>query len=65
MKEPISNIKDGYNLLHIVILLRQPAEADRPENGWFEFVIPDLDSSASVVDMSFLNRNAGKAGYIL
>jgi hypothetical protein len=35
------------------------------EYGWFDFVIPDLDSSATVVDMSFLNAGiAGNTGYI-
>lgn len=35
------------------------------EYGWFDFVIPDLDSSATVVDMSFLNSEiAGSSGYI-
>ena len=35
------------------------------EHGWFDFVIPDLDSSATVVDMSFLNQgSAGASGYI-
>ncbi|HUX96789.1 MAG TPA: hypothetical protein VMV47_13730 [Bacteroidales bacterium] len=35
------------------------------EYGWFEFVIPDLDSSATVVDMSFLNSEiAGSSGFI-
>jgi hypothetical protein len=33
--------------------------------GWFDFVIPDLDTSATVVDMSFLNSEiAGSSGYI-
>jgi hypothetical protein len=30
------------------------------EYGWFDFVIPDLDSTGNAIDMSFLN--AGKAG---
>jgi hypothetical protein len=35
------------------------------EYGWFEFVIPDLDSTANVVDMSFLNSGiAGSSGHI-
>lgn len=35
------------------------------EYGWFDFVIPDLDSSATVVDMSFLNSGiAGSTGHI-
>jgi hypothetical protein len=35
------------------------------EYGWFDFVIPDLDSSATVVDMSFLNSEiAGSSGFI-
>jgi len=35
------------------------------EYGWFEFVIPDLDSSATEVDMSFLNSEiAGSSGFI-
>jgi hypothetical protein len=35
------------------------------EHGWFEFVIPDLDSSATSVDMSFLNAEiAGSSGFI-
>ena len=38
---------------------------DTREYGWFEFVIPDLDSTANVVDMSFLNPGiAGSSGYI-
>jgi len=35
------------------------------EYGWFDFVIPDLDTSATVIDMSFLNSEiAGSSGYI-
>ena len=35
------------------------------EYGWFDFVISDLDSSATVTDMSFLNPSpAGSMGYI-
>jgi hypothetical protein len=35
------------------------------EYGWFDFVIPDLDSSATIVDMSFLNSGiAGNTGSI-
>ncbi|MBG0858902.1 MAG: hypothetical protein IQL11_05320 [Bacteroidales bacterium] len=35
------------------------------EYGWFDFTIPDLDSSATVVDMSFLNQGiAGSSGCI-
>jgi len=58
-----------YNLLvsvSVILLMTACQRADETrEYGWFEFVIPDLDSSATVVDMSFLNPEpAGKAGYI-
>jgi hypothetical protein len=35
------------------------------EHGWFSFVIPDSDTSHTVVDMSFLNNGiAGATGFI-
>jgi len=47
----------------MIISCRQADETR--EYGWFEFVIPDLDSSATVADMSFLNPlPAGSSGYI-
>lgn len=38
---------------------------EKMEYGWFEFVIPDTDTSATPVDMSFLNEEiAGNAGFV-
>jgi hypothetical protein len=35
------------------------------EYGWFDFVIPDYDTTHNVVDMSFLNeKEAGETGFI-
>ncbi|MFC2123784.1 hypothetical protein ACFLU5_03145 [Bacteroidota bacterium] len=35
------------------------------EYGWFNFAIPDLDTTHNVVDMSFLNeKEAGETGFI-
>ncbi len=50
----------------IIILIISCHNVDETrEYGWFEFVIPDLDSSATVADMSFLNPlPAGSSGYI-
>ncbi len=50
----------------ITLLITSCAKTDQTrEYGWFEFVIPDLDTSATVVDMSFLNPEvAGSSGFI-
>ncbi len=43
---------------------RDKSDAVR-EYGWFEFVIPDSDTTSNAVDMSFLNEKiAGGSGYI-
>jgi len=35
------------------------------ESGWFEFSMPDRDTSATAVDLSFLNEaSAGEAGFV-
>ncbi|HBH85348.1 MAG: hypothetical protein A2X04_12320 [Bacteroidetes bacterium GWF2_41_9] len=48
----------------ILLLITSCNQADQTrEYGWFDFVIPDLDSSATVTDMSFLNEKiAGSSG---
>jgi hypothetical protein len=52
--------------LSVALLVASCKQADETrEYGWFEFLIPDLDSSATVVDMSFLNDEiAGGSGFI-
>ncbi len=63
-------LRTGVNILLVsaiaLMMITSCQQADQTrEYGWFEFVIPDLDSSATVVDMSFLNSEiAGSSGYI-
>ena len=63
-------LRPGVNILLFsaiaLMMITSCQQADQTrEYGWFEFVIPDLDSSATVVDMSFLNSEvAGISGSI-
>ena len=56
----------SIGLLMILIMTGCTNVADETrEYGWFEFVIPDLDSTVNVTDMSFLNEEvAGESGFI-
>ncbi len=61
-------ISSGVLLLILIVFLLitscQQADQTR-EYGWFDFVIPDLDTTETVVDMSFLNSEiAGSSGLI-
>ena len=41
------------------------APDEKREYGWFEFVIPDSDTTHNAVDMSFLNEEiAGSSGFV-
>jgi hypothetical protein len=43
----------------------QNKQDQKMEYGWFDFVIPDSDTTATPVDMSFLNEKvAGGAGFV-
>jgi hypothetical protein len=43
----------------------QKAPVEKREYGWFEFVIPDSDTTHNIVDMSFLNEGvAGSSGFV-
>lgn len=69
MKRSLIQYARGYLLLifsFIILLITSCQRADETrEYGWFDFVISDLDSSATVVDMSFLNSEiAGSSGFI-
>ncbi len=50
----------------VVLMMTACQQTDQTrEYGWFDFVIPDLDSSATAADMSFLNSEvAGSSGFI-
>lgn len=52
--------------MFIALIISSCQQADETrEYGWFDFVVPDLDTTATVVDMSFLNSEiAGSSGYI-
>lgn len=70
MKRTIKGyLKDFIILISVSFILTitacQRNEGIR-EYGWFDFVIPDLDSTANVTDMSFLNSGtAGINGHII
>jgi len=43
----------------------QKATEEKREYGWFDFVIPDSDTTHNAVDMSFLNKEvAGSSGFV-
>jgi hypothetical protein len=52
--------------IFIVLIISSCQQADETrEYGWFDFIVPDLDTTVTVVDMSFLNSEiAGSSGYI-
>jgi len=63
----LMQVRNILNISVIVFLLMTSCnQVDQTrEYGWFEFVIPDLDTTATVVDMSFLNSEpAGSSGHI-
>ena len=48
-----------------VIITSCQRSGETRDYGWFDFVVPDLDSTATVVDLSYLNPSvAGSEGYI-
>jgi|WetSurMetagenome_2_1015567.scaffolds.fasta_scaffold00169_9 hypothetical protein len=62
-------IRASWIVISIIIILfvsscKQTQDQNRAY-GWFDFVIPDSDTSRNVVDMSFLNEKiAGGSGFV-
>ena len=58
---------DIYILLISALILSSCAQApeEKPEYGWFDFVVSDLDTTVRVIDFSFLNEEmAGNSGFV-
>ena len=62
----LSNILISPCLLILILFTACQNNADEiREYGWFDFVIPDSDTTDSSVDMSFLNEDiAGGSGFV-
>ena len=65
----IFSLRSSWIWMSFLIVLFISACQKPPEEtrayGWFDFVIPDLDTTHSVVDMSFLNGgSAGGSGFV-
>ena len=63
------SIRRSYILTSLLFVLFisacQTEPVEKREYGWFDFVVPDLDTTVNVVDMSFLNiGDAGGSGFI-
>jgi len=60
--------KSGIVILGSLFLILDSCDQavhEIPEYGWFNFKVSDLDTSANVIDLSFLNEdNAGESGFI-
>lgn len=56
------------SLLIVLIIISaacKKSPEEKREYGWFEFVIPDSDTTRNAVDMSFLNEGiAGGSGFV-
>ena len=54
-----------FGVLAILIFSCNPYPEQVPEYGWFEFVVKDLDTAETEINLSFLNQDmAGKNGFI-
>ena len=60
--------RSGIILMGIPVLLLSscmPKEERAPAYGWFDFVVSDLDTTANVINLSFLNEDvAGASGFV-
>jgi hypothetical protein len=54
-----------FSVLLILVSCRESPEPLMGEHGWFEFTMPDRDTTPTAVDLSFLNEApAGNSGFI-
>lgn len=54
-----------FGVLAILIFSCNPYPEQVPKYGWFEFVVKDLDTAETDINLSFLNQDmAGKNGFI-